>query len=279
MQVETCAADKQARIDSGKDVIVGVNKYKLAKEDPIDILDIDNHAVREAQVARLQKIRATRDSAAVQAALDALTQCAESGEGNLLDLSVKAIRLRATVGEVSDALEKIFGRFRANNQTISGVYGGVVAGQESWETIKADVEKFAAEEGRRPRVMIAKLGQDGHDRGAKVVATAFADLGFDIDVGPLFQTPEEAARLAVENDVHAIGCSSLAAGHKTLVPQIIQALKAQGADDIIVFAGGVIPAQDYDVLYAAGAKAIFGPGTRIEDSAKRVLEEIRKARR
>jgi methylmalonyl-CoA mutase len=278
MQVETCAADKQARIDSGKDVIVGVNKYKLAKEDPIDILDIDNHAVREAQVARLQKIRATRDSAAVQAALDALTKCAESGNGNLLDLSVKAIRLRATVGEVSDALEKIFGRFRANNQTISGVYGGVVAGQESWESIKADVEKFAAEEGRRPRVMIAKLGQDGHDRGAKVVATAFADLGFDIDVGPLFQTPEEAARLAVENDVHAIGCSSLAAGHKTLVPQIIQALKAQGADDIIVFAGGVIPAQDYDVLYAAGAKAIFGPGTRIEDSAKRVLEEIRKAR-
>jgi len=278
MQVETCAADKQARIDSGKDVIVGVNKYKLAKEDAIDILDIDNHAVREAQVARLQKIRATRDGAAVQAALDALTKCAETGDGNLLDLSIKAIRLRATVGEVSDALEKVFGRFRANNQTISGVYGGVVAGQESWESIKADVEKFAAEEGRRPRVMIAKLGQDGHDRGAKVVATAFADLGFDIDVGPLFQTPEEAARLAVENDVHAIGCSSLAAGHKTLVPQLVQALKAQGADDIIVFAGGVIPAQDYDALYAAGAKAIFGPGTRIEDSAKRVLEEIRKAR-
>ncbi|MBW7902093.1 MAG: methylmalonyl-CoA mutase [Rhodocyclaceae bacterium] len=278
MQVETCAADKQARIDSGKDVIVGVNKYKLAKEDPIDILDIDNHAVREAQIARLQKIRATRDAAAVQAALDALTKSAETGEGNLLDLSVKAIRLRATVGEVSDALEKIFGRFRANNQTISGVYGGVVAGQTSWESIKADVEQFAQEEGRRPRVMIAKLGQDGHDRGAKVVATAFADLGFDIDVGPLFQTPDEAARLAVENDVHAIGCSSLAAGHKTLVPQLIQALKAQGAEEIIVFAGGVIPAQDYDALYAAGAKAIFGPGTRIEDSAKRVLEEIRKAR-
>ncbi|MBI2308089.1 MAG: methylmalonyl-CoA mutase [Rhodocyclales bacterium] len=278
MQVETCAADKQARIDSGKDVIVGVNKYKLAKEDAIDILDIDNHAVREAQIARLQKIRATRDAAAVQAALDALTKSAETGDGNLLDLSVKAIRLRATVGEVSDALEKVFGRFRANNQTISGVYGGVVAGQESWESIKADVEKFAAEEGRRPRVMIAKLGQDGHDRGAKVVATAFADLGFDIDVGPLFQTPEEAARLAVENDVHAVGVSSLAAGHKTLLPALVNALKAQGADDIIVFAGGVIPAQDYDTLYAAGAKAIFGPGTRIEDSAKRVLEEIRKAR-
>ncbi len=278
MQVETCAADKQARIDSGKDVIVGVNKYKLAKEDAIEILDIDNHAVREAQIARLQKIRATRDTAAVQAALDALTKCAETGEGNLLDLSVKAMRLRATLGEVSDALEKIFGRFRANNQTISGVYGGVVEGQQSWEAIKADIEKFKEEEGRRPRVMIAKLGQDGHDRGAKVVATAFADLGFDIDVGPLFQTPEEAARLAIENDVHAIGCSSLAAGHKTLVPQLIQALKAQGADDIIVFAGGVIPAQDYDALYAAGAKAIFGPGTRIEDSAKKVLEEIRRAR-
>jgi len=278
MQVETCAADKQARIDSGKDVIVGVNKYKLAKEDAIDILDIDNHAVREAQIARLQRIRASRDGAAVQAALDALTRCAESGEGNLLDLSVKAIRLRATVGEVSDALEKVFGRFRANNQTISGVYGGVVGGQESWEQIKADVAQFAEEEGRRPRIMIAKLGQDGHDRGAKVVATAYADLGFDIDMGPLFQTPEEAARQAIENDVHAIGCSSLAAGHKTLVPQLIQALKAQGADDIIVFAGGVIPAQDYEALFAVGAKAVFGPGTRIEDSAKKVLEEIRKVR-
>ncbi|GAB1368572.1 methylmalonyl-CoA mutase [Azonexus hydrophilus] len=278
MQVETCAADKQARIDSGKDVIVGVNKYKLAKEDPIEILDIDNHAVRDAQIARLQKIRASRDSAAVNAALDALTKAAETGEGNLLDLTVKAIRLRASIGEVSDALEKVYGRFRANNQTISGVYGGVVDGMNSWEEIKAEVAKFAEEEGRRPRVMIAKLGQDGHDRGAKVVATAYADLGFDIDMGPLFQTPEEAARQAIENDVHAIGCSSLAAGHKTLVPQIIEALRAQGADDIIVFAGGVIPAQDYDALYAAGAKAIFGPGTRIEDSARKVLEEIKKAR-
>ncbi|MFV0370662.1 MAG: methylmalonyl-CoA mutase [Azonexus sp.] len=278
MQVETCAADKQARIDSGKDVIVGVNKYKLAKEDPIEILDIDNHAVREAQIARLQKIRATRDSAAVNAALEALTEAARTGQGNLLDLTVKAIRLRASIGEVSDAMEKVFGRFRANNQTISGVYGGVVDGMSSWEEIKAEVAKFAEEEGRRPRVMIAKLGQDGHDRGAKVVATAYADLGFDIDMGPLFQTPEEAARQAIENDVHAIGCSSLAAGHKTLVPQIIESLRAQGADDIIVFAGGVIPAQDYDALYAAGAKAIFGPGTRIEDSARKVLEEIRKAR-
>ncbi len=278
MQIETCAADKQARIDSGKDIIVGVNKYKLAKQDAIDILDIDNHAVRDSQVARLKNIRASRDSAAVNAALAALTAAAESGTGNLLDLTVKAMRLRATVGEVSDALEKIFGRFRANNQTISGVYGGVVEGIESWETIKADIVKFAEEDGRRPRIMIAKLGQDGHDRGAKVVATAFADLGFDIDMGPLFQTPAEAARQAIENDVHAIGVSSLAAGHKTLLPELVDSLKAQGANDIIVFAGGVIPAQDYDYLYAAGAKAIFGPGTRIEDSARRVLEEIRKAR-
>jgi len=278
MQVETCAADKQARIDSGKDVIVGVNKYKLAKEDAIDILDIDNHAVRESQIARLKNIRASRDTAAVNAALEALTKAAESGEGNLLDLTVKAIRLRATVGEVSDALEKIYGRFRANNQTISGVYGGVVEGQENWEGLKADVAKFAEEEGRRPRIMIAKLGQDGHDRGAKVVATAYADLGFDIDMGPLFQTPEEAARQAIENDVHAVGVSSLAAGHKTLLPALVKALKDQGGDDIIVFAGGVIPAQDYDFLFNAGAKAVFGPGTRIEDSAAKVLVEIRKAR-
>ena len=277
MKIETCAAETQALIDSGKKVIVGVNKYKLDKEDPIEILDIDNHAVREEQIASIKKIRATRDSAAVNAALEALTACAAGGEGNLLDLTIKAMRLRATVGEVSDALEKVFGRHRANNQTISGVYGGVVEGIDTWETIKADVEKFAAENGRRPRIMIAKLGQDGHDRGAKVVATAYADLGFDIDVGPLFQTPEEAARQAIENDVHAIGCSSLAAGHKTLVPQIIKALQDQGANDIIVFAGGVIPAQDYDALYAAGAKAVFGPGTRIEDSARKVLEEINKA--
>ena len=278
MQIETCAADKQARIDSGKDIIVGVNKYKLAKEDAIEILDIDNHAVRDSQIARLDKIRATRDSGAVLAALAALTAAAESGEGNLLDLAVKAMRLRASVGEVSDALEKIFGRFRANNQTISGVYGGVVEGMESWESIKADIVKFAEEEGRRPRIMIAKLGQDGHDRGAKVVATAYADLGFDIDMGPLFQTPEEAARQAIENDVHAIGVSSLAAGHKTLLPALVKSLQDQGGHDIIVFAGGVIPAQDYDYLFNAGAKAVFGPGTRIEDSAIKVLEEIRKAR-
>jgi len=278
MQIEICAADKQARIDSGKDVIVGVSKYKLAKQDAIEIRDIDNHAVRDGQVARLKTIRATRDATAVGAALEALTKCAETGDGNLLDLTVKAMRLRATVGEVSDALEKIFGRFRANNQTISGVYGAVQQDNANWQTLKAAIDKFAEDEGRRPRIMIAKLGQDGHDRGAKVVATAFADLGFDIDVGPLFQTPEEAARQAIENDVHAIGVSTLAAGHKTLVPAIIQALKDQGGDDIVVFAGGVIPAQDYDFLFDAGVKAVFGPGTRIEDSAVKVLEEIGKSR-
>ena len=278
MKVEECAAEKQARIDSGRDVIVGVNKYKLAKEDPIEILDIDNHKVRDAQIARLDKIRQTRDAAAVGQALDALTACAEGKGGNLLDLAVKAIRLRATVGEISDALEKIWGRFRANPQAVSGVYAAVVQEQDDWKALKGEIDTFVADEGRRPRVMIAKLGQDGHDRGAKVVASAFADLGFDIDVGPLFQTPEEAARHAVENDVHAVGCSSLAAGHKTLVPEIVKHLKEMGADDIIVFVGGVIPAQDYDALYAAGAKGIFGPGTPIQASAREVLKQIRLAR-
>ncbi|MCB1888340.1 MAG: cobalamin-dependent protein, partial [Rhodocyclaceae bacterium] len=278
MKVEECAAEKQARIDSGKDVIVGVNKYKLAKEDPIEILDIDNHAVRESQIARLNNIRETRDGDAVRQALEALTACAEGKGGNLLDLAVKAIRLRATVGEVSDALETVWGRYRANPQAVSGVYASVVEQQDDWKALKEEIDAFVAEEGRRPRVMIAKLGQDGHDRGAKVVASAFADLGFDIDIGPLFQTPEEAARHAVENDVHAVGCSSLAAGHKTLVPEIIKHLNAMGADDIIVFVGGVIPAQDYDALYAAGAKGIFGPGTPIQASAREVLKQIRAAR-
>ncbi|WP_291990001.1 methylmalonyl-CoA mutase [Candidatus Accumulibacter sp. ACC007] len=278
MKIEGCAADKQARIDSGKDVIVGVNKYKLAKQDDLEIRDIDNNAVRDSQIARLKSVRAGRDSDKVNAALADLTRCAETKEGNLLDLAVKAMRLRASVGEVSDALEKIYGRFRATQQTVSGVYGAVVEGIASWEALKAEIAKFNDDEGRRPRIMVAKLGQDGHDRGAKVVATAFADLGFDIDVGPLFQTPEEAARLAIENDVHAVGVSSLAAGHKTLLPALVKALKDQGADDIIVFAGGVIPAQDYDFLYKSGAKAIFGPGTRIEDSAMTILSEIRKAR-
>ncbi|MDR1275141.1 MAG: methylmalonyl-CoA mutase [Candidatus Accumulibacter sp.] len=278
MQVESCAAETQALIDSGKKVIVGVNKYRLPKEDLVDILEVDNNAVRISQVARLEKIRATRDAKAVQEALDALTAVAEDpSKGNLLDMTIKAVRLRASVGEVSDALEKVFGRYRATNQTISGVYGAIVETQESWKAIQADIKKFEEAHGRRPRLMVAKLGQDGHDRGSKVVATALADLGFDIDVGPMFQTPEEAARLAIENDVHAIGCSSLAAGHKTLVPQLVEALKQQGSDDIIVVVGGVIPPQDYEAVFAAGAKAVFGPGTRIEDAAKKVLEEINKA--
>ena len=240
---------------------------------------MDNHAVREAQITRLKSIRASRDEAAVQAALDALTSAAKDSTGNLLDLAIKAVRLRATVGEISDALEKIYGRHRATNQTVSGVYSAAYGKDDVMEPIKADIEKFAADEGRRPRIMVAKLGQDGHDRGAKVVATAFADLGFDVDVGPLFQTPEEAARQAVENDVHAVGVSTLAAGHKTLVPQLIKALKDQGADDIIVFVGGVIPAQDYDALYAAGAKGIFGPGTPIPQAAAEVLKQIRAAKK
>ncbi len=275
LKIEASAAEKQARIDTGKDVIVGVNKYKLGAEDMIETRDIDNAMVRDNQIARLKQVRATRDGAATQAALDALTACAESGEGNLLDLSIKAVRLRATVGEVSDALEKVFGRHRADTQKVTGVYAAAYDSAEGWDTLKAEIAQFAADEGRRPRVMIAKLGQDGHDRGAKVVATAFADLGFDVDMGPLFQTADECARQAIENDVHAVGVSTLAAGHKTLVPAIIQSLKKQGADDIIVFVGGVIPRQDYDMLYEAGVKGIYGPGTPIPASAKDVLEQIR----
>ncbi|GAB1392142.1 methylmalonyl-CoA mutase [Rhodocyclaceae bacterium] len=277
LQIEKCAAEKQARIDSKQDVIVGVNKYKLAKEDAIEILDVDNHAVREAQIARLKDIRGKRNQAEVSAALDALTAAAQSGEGNLLDLAIKATRLRATVGEISDALEKVWGRHRATNQVVSGVYSSAFGNSPGLDEVREQIEEFAAAEGRRPRIMIAKLGQDGHDRGAKVVATAFADLGFDVDIGPLFQTPEEAARQAIENDVHAIGVSTLAAGHKTLVPQLVKALKDQGADDIVVFVGGVIPAQDYEALYAAGAKGIFGPGTPIPQCAGEVLRAIRAA--
>jgi len=278
LKIEASAAQKQARIDSGKDVIVGVNKYRLPKEDVHEILEVDNHKVREQQVARLQRIRATRDGAKVQAALEALAACAKSGRGNLLDLSIQAIRLRATVGEISDALEKVFGRHRADIQKVTGVYAAAYDSAEGWEQLKREIEQFAQEQGRRPRVMIAKLGQDGHDRGAKVVATAFADLGFDVDIGPLFQTPEECARQAIENDVHAVGVSTLAAGHKTLVPAIIAELKKQGADDIVVFVGGVIPQQDYEFLYEAGVKGIYGPGTPIPASAKDVLEQIRRAR-
>jgi len=277
LKIEASAAEKQARIDSGKDVIVGVNKYKLGSEAAIDTLDIDNVMVRENQVARLKALRAARDTKATQAALEALTACAESGEGNLLDLSIRAVRLRATVGEISDALEKVWGRHRADTQKVTGVYAAAYDSAEGWDKLKGEISEFAEAQGRRPRVMIAKLGQDGHDRGAKVVATAFADLGFDVDMGPLFQTAEECARQAIENDVHAVGVSTLAAGHKTLVPAIIESLKAQGADDIIVFVGGVIPRQDYDMLYAAGVKGIYGPGTPIPASAKDVLEQIRRA--
>ncbi|MFG6469189.1 methylmalonyl-CoA mutase [Roseateles sp. BYS87W] len=275
LKIEASAAEKQARIDSGADVIVGVNKYKLAKEDPVEILEVDNVKVREAQIERLRHIKATRDTAAVQAALGALTRAAENGEGNLLDLSIQAMRLRATVGEVSDALEAVFGRHRADTHKVSGVYAAAYDSAEGWAKLQGEIAAFGEEQGRRPRVMIAKLGQDGHDRGAKVVATAFADLGYDVDIGPLFQTPEECARQAIENDVHAVGVSTLAAGHKTLVPAIIAELKKQGADDIIVFVGGVIPQQDYGFLYEAGVKGIYGPGTPIPASAKDVLEQIK----
>ena len=277
LKIEAAAAEKQARIDSGRDVIVGVNKYKLDKEDPIEFLDVDNVKVRDGQIRRLESIRASRDAAKVQAALDALTAAAEKGDGNLLDLCIKAIRLRATVGEVSDALEKIYGRHRADTQKVTGVYAAAYDSAEGWDALKKEIDDFAQQQGRRPRVMISKLGQDGHDRGAKVVSTAFADLGFDVDIGPLFQTPEECARQAIENDVHAVGVSTLAAGHKTLVPAIIAELKKQGADDIVVFVGGVVPRQDYDMLYEAGVKGIYGPGTPIPASAKDVLEQIRKA--
>jgi methylmalonyl-CoA mutase len=279
LQIEKCAAEKQARIDSGQDVIVGVNKYRLKDEAPVDTLDIDNHAVREAQLARLAQVRGARDGVAVQAALDALTAAARDGSGNLLDLAIKATRQRATVGEISDALEKVWGRHRATHQTVSGVYGAMLGQDEKMRDeiaeLRSQIESFAAAEGRRPRIMVAKLGQDGHDRGAKVVATAFADLGFDVDIGPLFQTPEEAARQAVENDVHAIGVSTLAAGHKTLVPQLVAALKQEGADDIVVFVGGVIPPQDYDFLRHLGVAGIFGPGTPIPQAAHEVLRAVR----
>jgi methylmalonyl-CoA mutase len=284
LKIEAAAADKQARIDSGRDVIVGVNKYKLKTEDAIDARDIDNVAVRDSQIARLNAIKQKRDAAQVQQALQAIEVAAAGGTGNLLDLSIKAVRARATVGEISDAMEKTFGRHRADTQKVTGVYAAAYDTDATdgdtmdyWNALKAEIADFATEQGRRPRVMISKLGQDGHDRGAKVVATAFADLGFDVDMGPLFQTPEECACQAIENDVHAVGVSTLAAGHKTLVPAIIAELKKQGADDIIVFVGGVIPRQDYDMLYAAGVKGIYGPGTPIPVSAKDVLAQIKKA--
>ena len=269
LRIEEAAARRQARIDSGLEKIIGINEYVLDHEDPIEILDVDNTKVRESQVARLKELRATRDNAAVEAALNAITKSVETGEGNLLELAVEAAKVRATLGEISDACEKVVGRYKAVIRMNTGVYSSEIKQDAEFAKAKEMVASFAKKEGRQPRIMVAKLGQDGHDRGAKVVATGYADCGFDVDMGPLFQTPEEAVKEAVENDVHVIGVSSLAAGHKTLVPQVIAELKKYGREDIIVIVGGVIPPQDYDFLYKAGAAAIFGPGTRI---AKCVIE-------
>jgi methylmalonyl-CoA mutase len=275
LRIEEAAARRQARVDRGEEVIVGVNKYRLDKESVIDTRTIDNTEVRRQQIVRLERIKAERDPNKVEAALAALTEGAR-GDGNLLALSIEASRARATVGEISDALEAVFGRYRANIRTISGVYGGAYADDEEFQRIRKEVEAFATEEGRRPRILVAKLGQDGHDRGAKVIATAFADLGFDVDIGPLFQTPEEAAREAIENDVHVVGISSQAAGHKTLVPQLVDALRAEGANEIVVVVGGVIPASDYDFLHDAGVAAIFGPGSNIPNAASEILGLVRR---
>jgi len=277
MRIEEAAAKKQARIDRGEDVIVGVNKYKLGEQDDIEILNIDNDAVRDAQLARLATIRSSRDDAAVEAILDDIYQCAVSGEGNLLALAIEATRRRATVGEISFAMEREFGRFKATAQTVSGVYGAAFQEDENWQGISKDIDAFVEQYGRRPRMLVCKMGQDGHDRGAKVVATAFADVGFDIDLSPMFSTPEEVARQAIENDVHVVGVSSLAAGHKTLVPLLVEELKKQGASEIVVIAGGVIPKQDYDFLYNSGVKCIFGPGTPIPQCAREVLEAVKDA--
>ncbi|WP_298999976.1 methylmalonyl-CoA mutase [uncultured Tenacibaculum sp.] len=267
MRIEEAAAKKQAKIDSGQDVIVGVNKYQLAEEDPLHILEVDNEAVRQSQINRLNDLKSKRNQTEVDKALNDLTECAKSGDGNLLDLAVKAARNRATLGEISDALETIFGRHKAVHKTISGVYSKEIKDDELFKKATELADKFAELEGRRPRIMIAKLGQDGHDRGAKVVATGYADLGFDVDIGPLFQTPQEATKQAIENDVHILGISSLAAGHKTLVPQVIAELKKYGREDIMVIVGGVIPAQDYQYLFDAGAVGVFGPGTKIAQAA------------
>ncbi|WP_439106896.1 methylmalonyl-CoA mutase [Congregibacter sp.] len=277
LRIEEAAARKQARIDRGDDVIVGVNKYAPTQEDPIDILDIDNAAVREAQIARLQEIRGSRDKAAVDKVLADITACAAGGPGNLLELSINAVRLRATVGEISDAMEAEFGRFTAHAQTVSGVYGAAFEDDENWKMISADIDSFVERHGRRPRMLVCKMGQDGHDRGAKVVATAFADVGFDVDLSPMFSTPAEVARQAVENDVHVVGASSLAAGHKTLIPELIAELAKLDASEIVVIAGGVIPEQDYPALKEAGVQSIFGPGTAIPEAAREVLEAVNAA--
>ena len=272
LRIEEAAARKQARIDSNQDIIVGVNKYRLQKEDPLQILDVDNQMVRKQQIEQLEKIKANRDTEKVQTSLKKLILCAQTGEGNLLELAVEAARNRATLGEISDALATVFGRYKAQIKSFSGVYSKEIKDDQSFEKAKKLADEFAKKEGRRPRIMIAKMGQDGHDRGAKVVATGYADLGFDVDIGPLFQTPAEAAKQAVENDVHILGVSSLAAGHKTLVPQVIEELKKYGREDIMVIVGGVIPAQDYQFLFDAGAVAVFGPGTKISEAAISILE-------
>jgi methylmalonyl-CoA mutase len=277
LRIEEAAARRQARIDRGEDIIVGVNKFRLDEEPEIDTREIDNTAVREAQVARLAQIKARRDASRVEATLAALRQCAESGTGNLLALAVEAARARATVGEISSALEKVWGRYRAEIRSITGVYGSQFAADSEWKVLQDEVAQFAAAHGRRPRMLVAKVGQDGHDRGAKVIATAFADLGFDVDVGTLFQTPEEVARQAVENDVHVVGVSTQSGGHKTLVPQLIKELENQGAGDVVVTVGGIIPPRDYAFLEQAGVKAIFGPGTQIPKAARRVLDLIRES--
>ena len=271
LRIEEAAARKQARIDSGQDIIVGVNKYRLETEDPLQILDVDNQMVRKQQLEQLDQIKATRDTTKVQAALEKLIHCAKTGEGNLLEYAVEAARYRTTLGEISDALETVFGRYKAQIKSFSGVYSKEIKDDKSFEEAKNLANKFAKQEGRRPRIMIAKMGQDGHDRGAKVVATGYADVGFDVDIGPLFQTPAEAAKQAVENDVHILGVSSLAAGHKTLVPQVIEELKKYGREDIMVVVGGVIPAQDYQYLFDNGAVAVFGPGTKISEAAIKIL--------
>ena len=279
MRIEEASARKQSRIDSRVDTIVGINKYRLDHEDPIETLEIDNTAVRKAQIERLAKLRAERDNAAVQAALDALTRCAETGEGNLLELSIDAARKRASLGEISYALEKVYGRYKAKINLISNVYSTNTKDGDMFKKVQSMTDEFAKLEGRRPRIMVAKMGQDGHDRGAKVVATGYADLGFDVDMGPLFQTPEEAAKQAVENDVHILGVSSLAAGHKTLVPQVIAELKKLGREDIMVTVGGVIPPQDYEFLFKSGAACIFGPGTVISESAIKMMDLLLAARK
>ncbi|KAF2509163.1 methylmalonyl-CoA mutase [Flavobacterium zhairuonense] len=272
LRIEEAAARKQARIDSGQDIIVGVNKFRLEKEDPLHILDVDNQMVRKQQIERLTEIKAKRNTEKVNQSLEKLIHCAKTGQGNLLEIAVEAARERATLGEISDALESIFGRFKAQIKSFSGVYSAAIKNDENFEKAKQLADAFAKQEGRRPRIMIAKMGQDGHDRGAKVVATGYADVGFDVDIGPLFQTPAEAAKQAVENDVHILGVSSLAAGHKTLVPQVIEELKKHGREDIMVIVGGVIPVQDYQYLFDAGAVAIFGPGTKISEAAIQILE-------